>query len=120
MSATSSGLTASSWLATSQATEFSPVTEESGTDVCAIGAGIAGLTTSYMLLLAGEWVTVLDDGLIGGGGSGRTTAHLSSAVDTGYALLEQVRGGGGDRPSDRAQWRSIHCDSYVSTPTAVP
>lgn len=50
-------------------------------DVCIIGAGIAGLTTAYLLSRAGRSVVVIDDGPIGGGETARTTAHLSWAID---------------------------------------
>ncbi len=58
------------------------------TDVCIVGAGIAGLTTAYELVRQGTRVTVLDDGPIGGGETGRTSAHLASAVDDHFYLLE--------------------------------
>ena len=36
-------------------------------DVCIVGAGIAGMTTAYLLAREGKQVVVLDDGPIGGG-----------------------------------------------------
>src|SRR5207248_11006917 len=62
------------------------------TDVCVIGAGIAGLSTAYSLIKAGKKVVVLDDGPIGGGESGRTTAHLTWAMDDRIYRLESVHG----------------------------
>ncbi|MEP6924159.1 MAG: FAD-dependent oxidoreductase, partial [Pyrinomonadaceae bacterium] len=62
------------------------------TNVCVVGAGIAGLTTAYLLSKAGEKVIVIDDGAIGGGESGRTTAHLSNAIDDRFYKLEKLRG----------------------------
>jgi glycine/D-amino acid oxidase-like deaminating enzyme len=50
-------------------------------DVCIVGAGIAGLTTAYLLAREGRSVVVLDDGPIAGGQTQRTTAHLSNAID---------------------------------------
>ena len=35
------------------------------TDVCVVGAGIAGLTTAYLLAREGKSVAVLDDGPAG-------------------------------------------------------
>ena len=61
-------------------------------DVCIVGAGIAGLTTAYLLSKAGKKVVVVDDGLIGGGESSRTTAHLSNAIDDRIYRIEEWHG----------------------------
>ena len=60
--------------------------------VCVIGAGIAGLTTAYLLTKIGRSVVVIDDGPVGGGETRRTTAHLANALDDRYFKLEKVRG----------------------------
>ena len=70
--------------------QLSPLAENTGADVCVVGAGIAGMTTAYLLARAGKAVVVLDDGAIGGGESGRTTAHLSNALDDRYFELERL------------------------------
>jgi glycine/D-amino acid oxidase-like deaminating enzyme/nitrite reductase/ring-hydroxylating ferredoxin subunit len=62
------------------------------TEVCVIGAGIAGMTTAYLLTRAGKSVIVLDDGPIAGGATSRTTAHLSNALDDRYYELERLHG----------------------------
>ena len=67
------------------------------TDVCIIGAGIAGLTTAYLLSREGRSVIVLDDGPIGGGMTGRTTAHLTNAFDDRYTDVEKLHGEEGAR-----------------------
>src|SRR3954470_46025 len=64
-------------------------------DVCVIGAGIAGLTTGYLLARAGRSVAILDDGNIGGGMSGFTTAHLTNALDDRYREIERFHGAEG-------------------------
>ena len=61
-------------------------------DVCIIGAGIAGMTTAYLLAREGKSVVVLDDGPIGGGMTGRTTAHLTNAFDDRYYEVERLHG----------------------------
>jgi glycine/D-amino acid oxidase-like deaminating enzyme/nitrite reductase/ring-hydroxylating ferredoxin subunit len=69
-----------------------PLAADESVDVCVIGAGIAGLTTAYLLAEAGRPVLVLDDGAIGSGETGRTTAHLSNAIDDRYAVIERLHG----------------------------
>ena len=69
------------WMATADTPSQSRLQEDIRTDVCIIGAGIAGLTTAYLLAQEGRSVVVLDDGPIGGGMTGRTTAHLTNAFD---------------------------------------
>ena len=87
----------SAWMATADVPSYSPLTEDAECDVCIIGAGIAGLTTAYTLARAGKRVVVLDDGPVGGGETGRTTAHLSWALDDYYTEIEKVHGHDGAR-----------------------
>lgn len=75
----------------------SPLTKDSQADVCIVGAGIAGMTTAYLLSREGKSVIVLDDGPIGGGMTGRTTAHLVNALDDRYVELERLHGEKGAR-----------------------
>jgi glycine/D-amino acid oxidase-like deaminating enzyme/nitrite reductase/ring-hydroxylating ferredoxin subunit len=69
-----------------------PLAGDITTDVCVVGAGISGLSTAYELARAGRRVVVLDDGPTGGGETGRTTAHLVSALDDRYYNLEALHG----------------------------
>lgn len=64
-------------------------------DVIIVGAGIAGLSTAYQLLEAGRSVIVIDKGNIGCGETGRTTAHVSNALDDHYFMLERMHGRAG-------------------------
>jgi glycine/D-amino acid oxidase-like deaminating enzyme/nitrite reductase/ring-hydroxylating ferredoxin subunit len=61
-------------------------------DACVIGAGIAGLTTAYLLATEGRKVLVLDDGPVAGGESSRTTAHLSFVLDDRFHRMRQLHG----------------------------
>ena len=61
-------------------------------DVCIVGAGISGLTTAYLLSREGKKVAVLEDGQIGAGETGRTTAHIVNALDDRYYELERLHG----------------------------
>src|SRR5215207_8566161 len=66
-------------------------------DVAIIGGGIAGLTTAYLLSKSGKKVAVIEDGYIGSGETGRTTAHITHALDDRYYNLEQKHGLDGAR-----------------------
>jgi len=89
--------TTSIWMATANTPSQSPLKESIRTDICIIGAGIAGLTTAFLLGREGRSVVVLDDGAIGGGMTGRTTAHLSNAYDDRYLEIERLHGAEGAR-----------------------
>jgi glycine/D-amino acid oxidase-like deaminating enzyme/nitrite reductase/ring-hydroxylating ferredoxin subunit len=69
-----------------------PPRGESRADVCVVGAGIAGLTTAYLLAGEGKKVVVLDEGPIGSGQTGRTSAHLASAIDDRFQEIERLLG----------------------------
>lgn len=87
-----SGQTLSIWMATAEELQSAPLSENMHADVCIVGAGIAGMTTAYLLTRAGKTVIVLDDGPIGGGMTQRTTAHLSNAIDDRYFEIEHLHG----------------------------
>ena len=78
----SSGTTVSIWAATTQAQSRPTLSKDERANVSVVGAGIAGMTTAYLLGRAGKSVVVLDDGPIGGGMTGRTTAHLVTALNS--------------------------------------
>ncbi|KJS33805.1 MAG: oxidoreductase [Desulfatitalea sp. BRH_c12] len=71
---------------------YASLTEDTHCAVCIVGAGIAGMTTAYLLAREGRSVVVLDDGPIGGGMTQRTTAHLSNAIDDHYFEIERLHG----------------------------
>lgn len=85
------------WFHTAHPSQRTPLAEDTQADVCVIGAGIAGLTTAYLLALAGRSVVVLDDGIPGGGQTGMTTAHLSNVIDDRYTEMIRLHGVDGAR-----------------------
>ena len=68
---------------------FEKLTEDIETDILIIGGGIAGLTTAYCLAKEGRKVVLVEDGFIGSGETGRTTGHLTCALDDRYFELEK-------------------------------
>jgi glycine/D-amino acid oxidase-like deaminating enzyme len=69
-----------------------PLNRDTTCDVVVVGAGMAGMSVAYFLAREGLDVTVLDDGPVGGGMTGLSTAHLSYAMEDGYAKVETFRG----------------------------
>lgn len=102
-----SGQTVSIWMATVAVPEQSSLTGNTHSDVCIVGAGIAGLTTAYLLAREGRSVVVLDDGRIGGGMTERTTAHLSNAIDARYFEIERLHGEKGARLTAQSHTAAI-------------
>src|SRR5215210_3450773 len=92
-----SGESKSFWEATAEPRSLSPLSDHLSTEVCIVGAGIAGLSVAFELARAGKKVVVLDDGAIGSGMTGRTTAHLVNALDDRYYDLEGYHGADGAR-----------------------
>lgn len=92
-----SGETTSIWMAGAQIPSDGVLKNNERADVCVIGAGIAGMTTAYLLAREGKEVIVIDDGAIGGGMTARTTAHLVYALDDRYYELERLHGERGSR-----------------------
>ncbi len=102
-----SGTTLSVWTDTAQIPLRPKLTRDVKANVCIVGAGIAGMTTAYLLARAGKSVVLLDDGPIGGGMTGRTTAHLVTALDDRYFELEQLHGRKGARLAAESHRTSI-------------
>jgi glycine/D-amino acid oxidase-like deaminating enzyme/nitrite reductase/ring-hydroxylating ferredoxin subunit len=86
------GKTVSYWEASAGELQNSSLNESIETDVCIVGGGISGLTVGYLLAKAGRKVIVIDDGVIGGGETARTTAHLSNALDDRIYRVEKWHG----------------------------
>ena len=105
---TTSGEKTSVWVETFEVPKFAELTENLSVDVCVVGAGIAGMTTAYMLAKAGKRVVVLDDGDIGSGETGRTTAHITAALDDRYYHIELMHGEEGARMAAESHMAAIN------------
>ena len=91
------GATTSNWYDTVRPPTYGPPPRTLRVDVCVVGAGIAGLTTAYLLAKEGKKVAVLDEGGVGSGQSGRTSAHLASAIDDRFAEVQKIHGPQGSK-----------------------
>jgi len=58
------------WIDSVKPVEYTQLKEDKNTDVLIIGGGLAGITTAYCLLKAGEKIILVEDGLIGSGETG--------------------------------------------------
>jgi glycine/D-amino acid oxidase-like deaminating enzyme/nitrite reductase/ring-hydroxylating ferredoxin subunit len=85
------------WAATAVLPEFPPLQENLYVDACIVGAGIAGLTTAYLLARAGRRVALLDHGPVAGGMTRMTTAHITNMLDDRYFEVEKLHGREGAR-----------------------
>src|SRR4051794_12282007 len=89
--------TESVWMESAEVKRHRSLSKDVDADVCVIGAGIAGMTTAYLLAREGKSVVVLDDGPVAGGQTQRTTAHLSNAIDDRFTEIERIHGTEGSR-----------------------
>lgn len=85
-----SGQSTSVWMKTAMVPEQPTLAETLHADVCIVGAGIAGLTTAYLLAKQKKFVVVLEGREIGGGQTVRTTAHIATALDDRYYEIEDT------------------------------
>jgi glycine/D-amino acid oxidase-like deaminating enzyme len=87
-----SGYNRSSWFKDIDPIKLDKLDQNISVDVAIVGGGIAGITTAYLLSKSGKSVTLLEDGYIGSGETGRTTAHITHALDDRYYNIEERHG----------------------------
>jgi glycine/D-amino acid oxidase-like deaminating enzyme/nitrite reductase/ring-hydroxylating ferredoxin subunit len=102
-----SGATESLWMDTVDSVSYPPLMEDARAHVCVIGAGIAGMTTAYLLAREGKAVVVIDNGPVGSGQTGRTTAHISNALDDRYFQIAKLFGDEGARRAAESHTAAI-------------
>lgn len=87
-----SGKHISYWIDSVTAASRKSLDKNLETDVVIVGGGMGGVSVAYCLSQAGKKVVVIEDGFIGSGETGRTTAHLVTAFDDRYYKLEEIFG----------------------------
>lgn len=73
--------TTSYWLATQPLPRFPALKQDLTVDVIVVGAGMAGVTSAYLLKKAGLRVALLERSRCGGVNTSYTTAHLTYVTD---------------------------------------
>jgi glycine/D-amino acid oxidase-like deaminating enzyme/nitrite reductase/ring-hydroxylating ferredoxin subunit len=112
--------TVSLWeMATEKPAYEAPVPARHHTQVCVVGAGISGLSVAYALAREGTRVTVVDDGPIGGGETGRTSAHLSCALDDRFTHLTRLFGASGARIAAESHRAAIDSIEEIAARHAI-
>jgi glycine/D-amino acid oxidase-like deaminating enzyme/nitrite reductase/ring-hydroxylating ferredoxin subunit len=87
-----SGYHDSYWTDSVERPAYPALEQDLNTDIVIVGAGIAGLTTAYCLVKEGMRVVVIEDGFIGSGETGRSTAHIVNVLDDRYSEIEKTFG----------------------------
>lgn len=88
----SQNFTASYWDLIDRGTQYPSLSKDLSIDVAIIGGGIAGVSVAYHLIKEGLSVALFDDGLLGSGETGRTSAHLTVYQDGGLLHLKKMFG----------------------------
>lgn len=101
-----SGENISCWLDKTAERQYLPLIVNIQTDVVVVGGGLAGLSIAYNLVKRGYQVVLLEDGFLASGESGRTTAHLATALDDRFYNLIKLFG-----KDDTASIYQSHCEA---------
>lgn len=113
------GPTVSVWMGNRDVLSRGVLNENTDADVVVVGAGIAGLTTAYLLAEKSKRVVLLDDGPVGGGETERTSAHLVTALDRRYSELERLHGVDGARIAALSHGEAINTIERIAKQEAI-
>ena len=80
------------WIASTTDLDIPAVAAPADVDVAVLGAGIAGITTAYLLKRAGLTVALIEAGRLAAGVSGHTTAKVTSQHGLHYEHLRHTFG----------------------------
>lgn len=110
-----SGETEPVWIHTepySKRPQFKKLHQDLKTDVCIIGAGIAGISTAYELVRQGVKVVLIEAREVLSGETGRTSGHLSTSLGDGYTEIASKHGEDGAKMvADSHSWALEHVGS---------
>ena len=95
------------WSATAPKMRSQSLKKDTQADVCVVGAGIAGLTTAYLLTLEGKSVIVIDKIGVDQGETINTSAHLSNEIDATYRDITRYHGAKGARLAAQSHTEAI-------------
>src|SRR5262245_18669135 len=95
------------WITTAKRTPTAPLEKSAETDVCIVGAGIAGMSAAYQLARKGKSVIVLEKSALDSGETPRTSAHLSNVPDAKYKTIAQMHGEDGARKAAESHVAAI-------------
>ncbi len=87
-----SGKNKSAWFMDAKPVAYTKLAADITVNDVIVGGGISGVTVAYFLSKAGRNVALVEDGYIGSGESGRTTAHFNYAVDARYYKIKETLG----------------------------
>jgi len=95
------------WFADAAPAPYPQLDADLEADVAVVGAGIAGVTTAYLLARDGARVAVLERGTVGGGATGSTTAKVSALQQTKLTTIRRLHGADGAASYARASVDAI-------------
>jgi glycine/D-amino acid oxidase-like deaminating enzyme/nitrite reductase/ring-hydroxylating ferredoxin subunit len=107
------------WVASCSSSPYPSLDGDAAGDVVVLGAGIAGLTTAYMLAGQGRGVTVVEAGTVAAGVSGYTTAKISVHHNLIYADLAKRHGADAARLYARSQTEALDWLAAVVADTGI-
>lgn len=85
--------------------QFGPLDGDTRAEVCVVGSGITGASVAYELVARGHEVVMLEARGVLGGETGRTSGHLSNALDDGYVEIQKKHGrAGASAAADSHTW----------------
>ncbi|MDQ3191422.1 MAG: FAD-dependent oxidoreductase [Bacteroidota bacterium] len=108
------------WINSAVPVSYSELQKNIEVDTVIVGGGIAGVTTAYMLVKEGRTVAIVEDGYIGSGETGRTTAHIVNALDDRYFEIEKIFGQEGARLAAQSHTTAIEMIEKIVYEEAIP